>query len=386
MVAKKGLSKALIALSVLMSTTSAFAGLFGSDKDEYALSATPFDYEKASSAPLEMSKDYFNSHDTESIKGVKKVMIPVFQVRFCMYDDAKKNHFSQMSAGGLTTTSSGSVEAGVEVKLSQEVREKITKRLYDQFVSRLKAEGIEVVDVNEYKNLPEVQKAIADLPESGTVEELSTLFGRETEAEKKKKASFFYPWAIHYPSKYNNIMFSGMMEGGVPGVSTMRVAERPIINPSTIKIAKKLGVGIVSVGYEIRLDKMDARMESKLWDKKLIVEAAPVLRTRLLAFKIMPENGDAKMMAVGMSGGTNFTGMNFDGLGIMPISKPIFGNPKYGPFPWIETVATYGGLTKADSYLFHLTPDPKALESDLDKAMEAQYNLLFSMLREAKTK
>ncbi|MDD5716988.1 MAG: hypothetical protein PHW64_04220 [Sulfuricurvum sp.] len=384
---KSGWQKTVVAaIGLTVMTTAAYAGLFGSDKDEYALSATPFDFAQSSSAPLEMSKDYFNSHQTESIKGVKKVIIPVFQVRFCMYDDAKKNYFSQMSAGGLTTTRSGSVEAGVEVKLSQEVREKITKRLYDQFVERLKKENVEVVDIKKYANLPEVQKAIAEVPESGTVEELSTLSGRETEVEKKKKASFFYPWAIHYPSKYNNLLFSGMMEGNVPGQSTMRVAERPNLHPSTIKIAKKLGAGIVSVGYEIRLDKMDARMESSLWDTKLIVEAAPVLRTRLLAFKVMPESGDTLMMAVGMGGGTNFTGMNFDGLGIMPISKPIFGTPKYGAFPWIDTMATYGGLTKSDSYLFHLTPDPKALESDLDKVMDAQYNLLFSMFKDAKSK
>lgn len=376
---KSGWRKAFVAtIGLTVMTTSVYAGLFGSDKDEYALSATPFDYAQASSAPLEMSKDYFNSHQTESIKGIKKVIIPVFQIRFSMYDDAKKNHNDAYSYG--------SIKAGVDVKVSNEVRERITKKLYSQFVSRLKAEGIEVLDVNEYKNLPEVQKAIADVPESGTIEELTTLSGRESEAEKKKKGSFFYPWAIHYPSKYNNFLFSGMMEGNAPGQSTMRVAERPNLHPSTIKIAKKLGVGIVTVGYEIQLEKMDAYLEAKLWDKKLIVNAAPVLRTRLLAFKVMPENGDSLMMAVGMGGGTNFTGMNFDGLGIMPISKPIFGTPKYGAFPWIETEATYGGLTNAEQYLFHLTPDPKALEADIDKAMNAQYNLLFSMFKEAKSK
>jgi hypothetical protein len=368
----------IVSIGFIMTTTTAFGGIFGSDKDEYALSAKPFDYAKASSAPLEMSKDYFNSHETESIKGVKKVIIPVFQVRFSMKNDAKKNHSD--------TYSYGSISAGVELKLSNEVREYLTKKLYNQFVARLQSEGIEVVDMNEYKNLPEVQKAISIVPESGTIEELVTFSGRETEAERKKKDSFFYPWAIHYPSKYNNFLFSGMMEGNVPGVSVMRVAERPLIHPSTIKIAKKLGVGIINVGYEIQLDKMDAYLESKLWDKKLIVKAAPVLRTRLLAFKIMPEKGDALMMAVGMSGGTNFTGMNFDGFAVMPISKPIFGTPKYGAFPWIETEATYGGLTNADSYLFHLTPNPKALEADLDKAMDAQYNLLFAMLKEAKSK
>lgn len=36
--------------------------------------------------------------------------------------------------------------------------------------------------------------------------------------------------------------------------------------------------------------------------------------------------------------------------------------------------------------IFSITPDPKALESDLDKAMDAQYNLLFAMLKEAKSK
>lgn len=368
----------IVSTLLVMTTTTAFGGIFGSDKDEYALLAKPFDYAKASSAPLEMSKDYFNSHQTESIKGIKKVIIPVFQVRFSMKNDAKKNHSD--------TYSYGSISAGVELKLSNEVREHLTKKLYNQFVARLKSEGIEVVDINEYKNLPEVQKAISSVPESGTIEELSSINGRESEIEKKKKDSFFYPWAIHYPSKYNNFLFSGMMEGNAPGQSLMRVAERPNLHPSTIKIAKKLGVGIVTVGYEIQLDKMDAFMESKLWDKKLIVQAAPVLRTRLLAFKVMPENGDALMMAVGMGGGTNFTGMNFDGFAVMPISKPIFGTPKYGAFPWIEAEATYGGLTNADKYLFHLTPDPKALESDLDKAMDAQYNLLFAMLKEAKSK
>ena len=384
---KKMYQTFIVGIGLIFTTTTAFGGFFGGGKDENALSATPFDYSLASSGSVEMAKEYFNDYENGSLKGLKKVVIPNFQVRFCMYDDAKKTYFSQSSAGGLSFTSSGNIEAGVEIKLPNDVREKITKRIYDQFVERLQKEGIEVIDINKFASMPEVQKGIVEVPESGTVEELTTLSQRQTEEERKKRASWFYPWAIHYPSKFNNLLFSGISQGNVPGQSVMRVVERSNLHPGTIKAAKKIGAGIASVGFEVRLEKMDARMESSLWDKKMIVEAAPVLRTRLLAFKIMPDDGDETMLQVGPSGGNNFVGMNFDGYEIMPIPKPmLFGTPKHGVYPWIETPATYGGLTKAQDYLFHLTPDPVALQKDIDTAINAQFNLIFAMFHEAKAK
>ena len=116
------------------------------------------------------------------------------------------------------------------------------------------------------------------------------------------------------------------------------------------------------------------------------VKAEPVLRTRLLGFKLMPENGDRLIMAIGMTGGQNFVGMNFDGLGIQPVASTFpVGGPKYGNYPWIELEGSYGGLrgTGTDG-AWELAPDPVKLEGDLTKVMDAQYALLLHLIKQAK--
>jgi len=375
-------------------TCSAHAGLL--DKlmdsragDDYPLKAVPFDFSAAHETPGSIVKDYLDTYQTMDIKGTKKVIIPSFQVRFCMQDDATKTYSTSFSTSTMSFSSSSTAFAGVNVKLSAEVRQKLADLLYDRFVKQLKTAGIEVVTLDPKLQLSEIQEGIKNTPESGSTEDLFTMAGRETKQEKKAKTSWSYPWSIHHPTQTTTLTFNGIMEGNGPGYSWARMAERPVIPPSTIKVAKQMGVGVITVGYEIRLEKMDASMDKSVGffgKPKPQVKAEPVLRTRLLGFKLMPEQGSSLVMAIGMTGGQNFVGMNFDGLGVQPVASTFpVGGPKYGNYPWIELEGSYGGLrgTGTDG-AWELAPDPAKLESDLTKVMDAQYSLLLHLIKQAK--
>ncbi|WP_281183881.1 hypothetical protein [Trichlorobacter lovleyi] len=357
--------------------------------DDYPLQAVPFDFSAAMESPGSIVKDYLDTYQTMDIKGTKRVIIPSFQVRFCMMDDATKTYSSSYTAGNMKFTSSSTAFAGVMLKLDASTRQKLTDLLYERFVKQLKDIGIEVVKVDPALQMAEVQTGIKETPESGAVEDLFTMVGRETKQEKKAKTSWSYPWSIHHPTQTTTLTFGGVLDGNGPGYSWARMAERPVISPSVIKVAKQMGVGVITVGYEIRLEKMEASMDKSggFFSKpKPQVKAEPVLRTRLLGFKLMPENGDRLIMAIGMTGGQNFVGMNFDGLGIQPVASTFpVGGPKYGNYPWIELEGSYGGLrgTGTDG-AWELAPDPVKLEGDLTKVMDAQYALLLHLIKQAK--
>lgn len=357
--------------------------------DDYPLQAVPFDYTAAMENPASIVKDYLDTYQTIDIKGIKRVIIPSFQVRFCMFDDATKTYSSSYTAGNMKVTSSSSAFAGVLLKLDAATRQKLTDLLYERFVKKLKELGIEVVNVDPMLQMSEIQEGIKNTPESGATEDLFTMVGRETKQEKKAKTSWSYPWSIHHPTQTTTLTFGGVLDGNGPGYSWARMAERPVISPAVIKIAKQMGVGVITVGYEIRLEKMEASMDKSggFFSKpKPQVKAEPVLRTRLLGFKLMPEQGDRLVMAIGMTGGQNFVGMNYDGLGIQPVASTFpIGGPKYGNYPWIELDGSYGGLrgTGTDG-AWELAPDPVRLESDLTKVMDAQYALLTYLIKQAK--
>lgn len=375
---KKLLSSLLMILSVFALNSVSYAGLFGGD-DEYALKAIPFDFNTAMNNPKSIAPDYLDTYSTLSIKGIKKVIIPHFQVRFCMQDDASKA--VQISTSFMTSTYSAF--AGVNVAMSPEYREMVTKKLYDRFKQRLKERGIEVIEIDPSLDIPELKKGLAESHPSGTIEELFNAVNRMDKKEKESKNKMSYPWAIHFPSSTSGLIYGGIMEGAKIGESWARVAENSTMPPSVIKLANKLGAGVIYAGFEVRVEKMHAYSPKKFTLKpELTVEAAPVLRTRLLSMKIMPENGKQLVMAIGMSGGVNFVGMNFAGLQIQPIaSANPFSSPKNGNYPWVEMDGSYGGLRGTETKgSWILQPDEGLFIKDFDKVMDAQLNMAFGLI------
>ena len=144
-----------------------------------------------------------------------------------------------------------------------------------------------------------------------------------------------------------------------------------------------MGTGILTLAFEIRLEKM-AFQKGSFLGKGPTIKAEPILRSRLVGFKLVPDDGGFKSVAIGMSGGRLFAGMNYDGLGIQPLAT-VFGRPKHGDFPWIELAGRYGpvvGTGQDGRWL--LKPDPALLMEDFRKVTDAQLSLIFQLVAEAR--
>lgn len=369
-----------LALSVLSLSAAlpAHAGLFGGG-DPDKVEAEPFDFDAAMNDPGSIAGDYFATHMTQNLAGLKRVIIPAFQVRFCLSDDVART--SSYSGQNYTMTSTKS--AGVSVDLPDEVRQQLTDDLYQRVVQRLQAMGVEVVPVPRDAPIPELQAGIKAMPPSGHVEDLTNVEQRTSKSDKKDSDSWFYPWAIHYPSDVTAVAFSGMSEAMPPFMSWLREAELPQMPKSTLKIGKAMGTGILTLAMEVRLEKM-AFERGRFMGKGATIKAEPVLRTRLVGLKLVPDDGGFKAVAVGMGGGRLFAGMNYDGFGVQPLAT-VFGRPKHGDFPWIEMDGHYGPVvgTGTDGR-WVLKPEPQALAEDFRKITDAQLSMIFHLIGQAR--
>ena len=355
------------------------AGLLGGGgSDPYALSAAPFDYEAAAANPASLVEDYFATHKTQGLANLKRVIIPSFQVRFRMQDDVERT--SKTGGGGLSFTTTRS--AGVDVELPAEVRQQLTDDLYQRVVARLAALGVEVLPIPADLALPELQEGIKAMPARGAIEDLTVYAQRVSKRARSDRSKWFYPWAMHYPTAVTAVAFSGVTEGLPPFQSWLREAEMPQMPVSTLKIGKAMQAGILTLGFEVTLEKISFKSGGFL-SKGPTIEAKPVLATRLLSVKLVPEDGGRRVAAIGMSGGLGFAGMNYDGFGIQPM-QTVFGSADKD-FPWIELDGRYGEVvgTGVDGRWL-LKPEPEALAADFRKNTDAQLALIFQLIADAR--
>jgi len=352
------------------------AGLLGGD--EHLLDAVPFDYEAAASNPGSLAPDYFGTHSTKGLANLRRVIIPSFQVRFRMQDDVERTS----KTGSSTISFSTSRSAGVDVELPEALRQQLTDDLYERVVARLKDLGIEVLPIPADLDLPELREGIKAMPPRGTIEDLTVYSQRVSKRARSDRSKWFYPWAVHYPTQVTAVAYSGVMEGLPPLVSWIREAEMPQMPISTMKIGKAMGAGILTLGFEVTLEKMSFKSGGFL-SKGPTIEAKPVLATRLLSVKLVPEDGGRRVAAIGMSGGIMFPGMNYDGFGIQPL-QTVFGSASKD-FPWVELNGSYGDVTGTGvDGRWQLKPEPEALAADFRKNTEAQLAMIFQLIGEAR--
>lgn len=352
------------------------AGLLGGEA--HLLDAVPFDFDAAASNPASLAGDYFGTHTTRGLANLKRVIIPSFQVRFRMQDDVERTSKTGSSTISFSTTRS----AGVDIDLPDDLRQKLTDDLYDRVVARLAALGIEVLPIPADLDLPELQEGIKAMPPRGAIEDLTVYAQRVSKRARDDRSKWFYPWAVHYPTQVTAVAFSGVAEGLPPFQSWIREAEMPQMPISTMKIAKALNAGILSIGFEVTLEKMSFKSGGFL-SKGPTIEAKPVLATRLLSAKLVPEDGGRRVAAIGMSGGLQFAGMNYDGFGIQPL-QTVFGSAAKD-FPWVELNGSYGEVTGTGvDGRWLLKPEPEALTADFRKNTEAQLSMIFQLIADAR--
>lgn len=136
---------AWLTAGLLLSTTPSHA------KDE----TTPLTVDAGFNVAAAAEKG-FAVADTKALKGIKRVAVPVFAVEFIMADNVN----AQTSGFGAAGRSSSSLYYKL-LGVGEPDFQAITDRLYTQFLTELKASGVEVVEASQVVAAPSYPKLVA---------------------------------------------------------------------------------------------------------------------------------------------------------------------------------------------------------------------------------
>lgn len=244
----------------------------------------PFNFELVAKDPSADIKaglkvDYYGS----GLKDTKKFVIGAFQVRFrsSLTGEIKLND----------RNCKGSLSDVYGLAENDTLYQKVTEDLYKQFVVDLKQRGIEVVNFEEMKKQPEFQSGIKKKLDSGALIELaapaiSNPF--EKDAVKGRTPNSINKALGKEPTAYYRIFFPGEVPGfEYSGTDSFDEVVLPGTIPERrMEAAARIGAGVITVGFEVELIKYEydaCRIKSQL-----LINRAPMVRTRLTAFSAFP--------------------------------------------------------------------------------------------------
>jgi hypothetical protein len=329
----------------------------------------PFDFELVKTDATKMLPDYLEVTDNGTgISKLKKVVFATLQVRF------RKD----LSAEAAADTAAASVDK--QLKDEPALYQKLTDAIYERLVKELTARGITVADIGLLEAEATYQEGRKNAKPSGGVETfgaLSVSSLRDKEGGEESASSIFgrlsndaggVPYYVYYATKAPGLSYGGMTGEGA------RIVEPNTLPVKLMQSAEGKDVGILTVGFEVRLSKF-AKTETKgPFYNAAKVKVVPMMRTQLLAMRMTAENAklpypyryhfDNDIQVEPRSRGTKRKGL----LGAMT-------NSALTGYPWIELdgeVVTMGDGNTA------ITPIPTGFEAAFDKAMDAQIRLLMA--------
>jgi len=100
--------------------------------------------------PIVMGRE-LNVYGERSLRDMKKVIVPTIVVRYAL----RGSLFVVNQGRGATARAKGKFVVG---GLDKAYLQDLSKRLYDDFVARLRAAGVEVLTFDDLRNIPEVQR------------------------------------------------------------------------------------------------------------------------------------------------------------------------------------------------------------------------------------
>lgn len=358
-------------LGMLLGGGSAHAGLF----DALATKPPdpePFDFALVQTDPAKMLPDYLEIRENgDGIGKLKKVAIGTLQVRF------RKD----LSAEAVADTAAAGVNK--QLKNDPALYQRLTDGIYARLVKELTARGFEVVDASALADQPAYQEGRKAAEPSGHVEKfgnLSVSSQRDKVGDSQSASSLFgriandfsgVPYYVYYATLAPGWNYQGL--GGVGD----RIVEPGTISEKLLEAANQAGVGVLMLGYEVRLSNFTRSETKGTTYNSARVAIAPMMRTQLLALRIHPE---------GAKYANSFSQMFFDhGIQIEPRNrgtkrKGLVGaltNGAVTGYPWIELDGK-GVVTMEDGA--EVTPVSGGFETAFEKSIDAQLQLLMAAI------
>jgi hypothetical protein len=359
----------LACLSTLLGTSGAQAGLLDAFTTKPP-EPEPFDFSLAQSDPGRMLPEQFEIRENgDGIRKLKKVAIATLQVRF------RKDLSAEAVAG--------TAAAGVDQQLKRDdaLYQRLTDGVYERLVKELTQRGLEVVDASALAAQPSYQEGRRAAEPSGHVERfgsLSVSSQRDKVGDSQSASSLFgrvandfggVPYYVYYATSAPGWNYQGL--GGVGD----RIVEPGTISEKLLEAANQAGVGVLMLGYEVRLSNFSRSETKGVSFNSAKVVVVPMMRTQLLALRMHPE---------GAKHANSFSQMFFDhGLQVEPRNrgtkrKGLVGaltNGAVTGYPWIELDGK--GVVSMEQGA-EVTPIPGAFESAFEKTMDAQMQLLMA--------
>ena len=392
--------KSLFVASVLFAAPAVtHAGLFGLNKDESQvvppLAPAPFDFDAAEKEPAKLVQTMLDLDTTGSgIRKLKKVAIAAFQVRF---RKDMGNDVISAKGEGFTVDS--------QLLDDKNLYQQVTDEAFERFAKDLTALGLEVVDINVLAGQDGYKRGREKAGENGRVVKFSTAVGvgkRDLDSSDNKKSLFSVlsgatsglEYYVHYATKAPEVIYPHGMSSdatGTMGSAEERIAEPGAISPALIESASKAGVGLLFVGYEVRMGKYsfeNSTIDAGAFNTThLAIHITPMMRVQLLSLKATPEGATSPSLYHG-----DRTLRASDGILIEPRPaterKGLIGSKKF--YPWIETD---GGnpwelvaIGQDQNKIITLAPNARAFAPAFLKCTDAYRHVLIAAIREEMNK
>ena len=129
--------------------------LLGSPASQAKDETTPLTVDASFNAAT-AANNGFTIADSKALKGIKRVAVPVFAVEFIIADNVN----SQTSGFGAAGRASSSLYYKL-LGVGEADFQAITDALYTQFLTELKASGVEVVEASQFTAAPTYRKLVA---------------------------------------------------------------------------------------------------------------------------------------------------------------------------------------------------------------------------------
>ena len=390
-----------------------------------SLPPDPFDFAAAAADPASLVAKELEIESTgKGIKDIKKVAIASLQLRI------RKDLVTEIRTGNGRASASSSNHVRDEPELYQ----KLTDEMYARFAKELAGLGIEVVDIDILAAQDAYKRGRAEPKPNGRVVKFSGAVGvghRDSQKSGDRSGQTLLkvfndnaggiPYYVFYAGKTPELLYpAGMSWDGTGELHTAeeRLVEPGPISPALIEAAEKAGVGLVTVGFEMRYGKFDRKASSASFvdyqftpntiatrekgtasrlEKTTTttisharVDFSPMIRTQLLALKITPEGATSPTLFRPRSMRAS------DGMTVTPSStRSVFCEKLLcsdKDYRWIESVGGDAkGLfeisklndTKADEET-EIRVNPTGFNAAFWETMDAQRHLLIEAIRQAR--
>lgn len=265
-----------------------------------------FNFEQAAKDPsAEIKKNLEVKYYGDGLKGTKKFVVGAFQVRF--RNDLTGGYHSDGAHITDPYYLSGNNEA---------MFQKLTDDLYKKFVAELKQRGIQAVGLSAIKQQSEFQSGFKQEMSSGFSEKFAAaaiscdLCEDATTGDTAGIMTALSPnvssveYDVFTPSEVPATEYG--LVGAFQNFGVVVLPQSAPIN--WINAAAKVGAGVITAGFEVELMKFDREDRGR----SIAMSRAPMVRTKLIAFKIFPAGAK----------------MSFNLWG-RPIDDGVFISPKY---------------------------------------------------------